>query len=122
MDVNEDNTGISVITKLMAVIEERKRTRPAGSYTTRLLDDGAAAIGAKVREEAEEVARAAAETGPEAHAHIVHEAADVVYHLLVLLAFSDTSLTEVEAELARRFGISGLEEKAGRKGRRGEET
>ncbi len=98
----------------MAVIEVRKRTRPAGSYTTRLLDGGVAAIGAKVCEEAEEVVAAAAENGPEVHAHIVHEAADVVYHLLVLLAFSDTSLTEVEAELARRFGISGLEEKAAR--------
>ena len=49
-----------------------------------------------------------------AYAHIVHEAADAVYHLLVLLAFSNVDLAEVEAELAGRFGISGLEEKAGR--------
>jgi phosphoribosyl-ATP pyrophosphohydrolase len=84
-----------------------------------LLDGGVSAIGAKVREEAEEVVAAAAESGPGAHAHIVHEAADVVYHLLVLLAFSDVSLAEVEAELGRRFGISGLEEKASRTGEKG---
>ena len=44
----------------------------------------------------------------------MHEAADLVYHLLVLLAWRGVGLDEVEAELARRFGISGLEEKASR--------
>ena len=47
-----------------------------------------------------------------AEAHLIHEAADLVYHLFVMLGFRDIKLAEVEAELARRFGISGLDEKA----------
>jgi phosphoribosyl-ATP pyrophosphohydrolase len=118
VDANQVGAGSSaessILEKLMAVIQERKRTRPPGSYTTRLLDGGVTAIGAKVREEAEEVVAAAAECDAAAHSHLVHEAADVLYHLFVLLALKDATLTEVEAELARRFGISGLEEKAAR--------
>ncbi len=68
----------------------------------------------KVREEAEEVIEAAAETDSAAHAHLTHEAADLIYHLLVLLSYREVTLDEVEQELARRFGISGLDEKAAR--------
>ncbi len=57
---------------------------------------------------------AAAEPGPAGRAHTIHEAADVIYHLFVLLGYRDISLAEVEAELARRFGISGVDEKASR--------
>ena len=104
----------SVFHRLMAVIEDRKRTRPEGSYTTRLLEGGLETIGAKVREESAEVVEAAAESGADAHQHVVHEAADLVYHLLVLLAYQGVPLAEVEAELRRRFGTSGLDEKATR--------
>lgn len=106
----------SVFARLMAVIEERKATRPEKSYTTRLFDGGVEAIGAKIVEEAAEVGAAAAEPGDAGRTHTIHEAADVVYHLFVLLGFCDISLAEVEAELARRFGISGLDEKASRTG------
>ena len=55
------------------------------------------------------------ESGEEGRQHTIREAGDVLYHLLVLLACRGVSLAEVEAELARRFGVSGLEEKASRK-------
>jgi phosphoribosyl-ATP pyrophosphohydrolase len=105
----------SILAQLMAVIEDRKRNRPAKSYTTGLLDGGVETIGAKVLEESNELIEAARRAGPETGSAIIHEAADLLYHLLVLLAHCDIRLTDVEAELQRRFGISGLEEKASRK-------
>lgn len=56
----------------------------------------------------------AAEPDEAGREHTIREAADVVYHLMVLLAVRGVKLDEVEAELARRFGMSGLEEKASR--------
>jgi phosphoribosyl-ATP pyrophosphohydrolase len=97
----------------MAVLEDRKAKRPANSYTTQLFEGGIERIGAKIREEAEEVVEAAHQARDDRKA-VIHEAADVIYHLLVLLAYCDVGLQDVEAELARRFGISGLEEKASR--------
>ena len=98
----------------MSVIEDRKIQMPEKSYTTRLFAEGLPKIGAKIREEAGEVIDAAGEPGEAGHAHLVHEAADLIYHLFVLLGYKGIHLGEVEAELARRFGISGLEEKASR--------
>jgi phosphoribosyl-ATP pyrophosphohydrolase len=99
----------------MAVIEDRARRRPRHSYTTQLLEGGLEAIGAKVCEEAAELVEAAGavrrEGGPKA---VVHEAADLVYHMLVLLGYCGIRLADVEAELTRRFGVSGLQEKATR--------
>jgi phosphoribosyl-ATP pyrophosphohydrolase len=93
------------------VIASRKGGSPDRSYTSRLLAGGVPAIGAKVTEEADEVVRAAV---GETDDRVVAEAADLVYHLLVLLAARDVSLGRVGAELARRFGTSGLAEKAAR--------
>jgi phosphoribosyl-ATP pyrophosphohydrolase len=101
--------------QLMAVIADRKATPSEASYTSRLLAGGVEAIGAKILEEAREVTAAAAEAGQQGHDHLVHEAADLIYHLWVLLAHGDVELEEVEAELRRRFGVSGLEEKASRR-------
>lgn len=98
----------------MAVIEDRRANPSEKSYTNRLLEGGVAKVGAKVTEEAAEVVEAAGEPGDEGRAHTVREAADLVYHLFVLLGVRDIPLAEVEAELARRFGISGLDEKASR--------
>jgi len=84
------------------------------SYTAKLLAGGIAKIGPKVTEEAAEVVEAAAEPDEAGREHTIREAADVVYHLMVLLAVRGVKLDEVEAELARRFGMSGLEEKASR--------
>jgi phosphoribosyl-ATP pyrophosphohydrolase len=71
-------------------------------------------IGCKILEEADEVVAAAAEPGEAGRAHTIHEAGDLIYHLWVLLGFREISLSEVETELARRFGVSGLDEKAAR--------
>ncbi len=104
----------SILAQLMAVIEDRKANPPEKSYTTKLLAGGVEKIGAKILEEAAEVVEAAAEPGDAGRTHTIAEAADVVYHLFVLLGYRDIRLSEVEAELARRFGISGLDEKAAR--------
>ena len=104
----------AILAQLMRVIQQRKATRPERSYTTRLLDGGVDKIGAKITEEAAELVEAAGEPGPQGSQHLVREAADLVYHLLVMLALRDVPLAEVEAELARRFGISGLDEKESR--------
>ena len=109
----------SIFAKLMAVIGDRKANPSEKSYTNKLLAGGVDKIGAKITEEAAEVIEAAAEflvdvdNGP-AHEHLAHEAADLIYHLFVMLAHRDVKLSEVEAKLAERFGISGLEEKASR--------
>ncbi len=104
----------SIFARLMAVIEDRKAKRPEKSYTTTLLAGGSEKIGEKIREEAAEIAAAAAEPGDRGRDHTIGEAADCIYHLFVLLAHRDIRLWEVEAELERRFGTSGLDEKATR--------
>lgn len=104
----------TIFARLMDVIDERKLHPSDQSYTRRLLAGGVPKIGEKVIEEAGEVVEAAGEPGEEGRRHLVREAADLVYHLFVLMACRDTPLADVEAELARRFGISGLEEKASR--------
>ncbi|MEX0714182.1 MAG: phosphoribosyl-ATP diphosphatase [Pirellulales bacterium] len=100
--------------RLMAAILDRKAHPSDRSYTNRLLEGGVDKIGEKIVEEAAEVVEAAAEPGSEGRAHLVREAADLVYHLLVMLAARDAELADVASELARRVGISGLDEKASR--------
>jgi phosphoribosyl-ATP pyrophosphohydrolase len=96
---------------LEQVVAARKGDPSARSYTSRLLAGGVPAIGAKVTEEAGELVAAA---DHETDERVVSEAADLVYHMLVLLACRGVGLSQVEDELARRFGISGLDEKAAR--------
>ncbi len=93
------------------MVESRKREPSARSYTSTLLTGGVAVIGAKVTEEAGELVQAAA---TESRDRVVSEAADLLYHTLVLLVSRGVPLTDVERELGRRFGVSGLEEKAAR--------
>ena len=103
-----------VLQQLMAVIEDRKANPPEKSYTTRLFQGGVAKIGEKIEEEAREVVEAAGEAGEEGRQHLIYEAGDLLYHLLVMLGHRNVQLEEVEAELARRFNMSGLDEKAAR--------
>jgi phosphoribosyl-ATP pyrophosphohydrolase len=98
----------------MATIEDRKRNPSEKSYTNRLLSGGIDKIGAKILEEAGEVVEAAREPGDAGRTHFIYEMGDVLYHLFVLLGHQDVRLEEVETELARRFGTSGLDEKASR--------
>lgn len=107
---NEDQ----ILVRLMHVIENRKANMPASSYTTTLFAGGVQRIGDKIMEEAAEVVEAARE-GEAGRSHLIHEAADLIYHLFVMLGYREIRLSEVQAELARRFGISGLDAQAAEK-------
>ncbi len=104
-----------ILAQLMAVIEDRKTNPPPRSYTTKLFDGGVAKIGEKITEEAAEVVEAAEQAEDDAgRQQLVHEAADLIYHLWVMLGHCGIPLEQVEQELAGRFGVSGLDEKAAR--------
>ena len=105
---------LAPIARLMKTLQERAKSRPEGSYTTKLLDGGPAKIGGKIREEAEELIEAASEEGAAGREHMIYEAGDLIYHTLVLLAWRGVDIGEVATELARREGTSGLVEKASR--------
>jgi phosphoribosyl-ATP pyrophosphohydrolase/phosphoribosyl-AMP cyclohydrolase len=104
--------GRALLPRLWAELLSRKEAGADRSYTRKLLDEGAAKIAAKVREEGDELARA---LEGESDERVISESADVLYHALVGLIARGVTLRDVEAELARRFGISGLAEKASRK-------
>lgn len=99
------------LARLWAELEARRNAAGTKSYTRSLLDAGTAKIGAKVREEADELARA---LDGESDERVVAECADLVYHALVGLLARGVTLRDVEVELARRSGVSGLDEKAAR--------
>lgn len=102
---------VPALEDLAREIESRKASDAGKSYTKSLLDGGPEKIGAKLREEADELARAIASESPE---RVASEAADVLYHALVGVLSRDVSLRDVLAELARRRGKSGHAEKASR--------
>jgi phosphoribosyl-ATP pyrophosphohydrolase/phosphoribosyl-AMP cyclohydrolase len=112
LHLDPDAHACALLPRLFAELEKRKHAPASQSYTRKLLDEGVDAIGDKIREEAEELALA---ISSESDARVVAEAADEIYHLLVGLLARDVPLRAVEAELAKRFGLSGLAEKAGRK-------
>ena len=97
----------------MRVVAQRKSDPQPRSYTSKLFAGGHPAIAAKVLEEAGELVEAAG-AEPLDREHVIHEAADLLYHAWVLLANHDVQLSEVEDELRRRFGISGIDEKESR--------
>jgi phosphoribosyl-ATP pyrophosphohydrolase len=103
------------LVKLERTIHARAKKPNPKSYTSQLLDGGVPKIGAKIVEEAAELVEAAGEPGQAGQEHFIREAGDLFYHLLVMLCHKNCNLFDVEAELARRFGVSGLEEKAARK-------
>ena len=102
---------MSEIAKLSATIAARIGADPDTSWTAKLLSKGPEKCAEKFGEEAVEAIIEAVKGDTAA---LTREAADVVYHLLVMLAARGLSLADVEAELARRAGQSGLDEKAGR--------
>ena len=85
----------TVMANLMAVIEDRKHNLLDRSYTTSLFAGGVEKIGAKIIEESAEVVEAATEEGDEGRDHLVYEASDLVYHLLVMLAHRGIGLQKV---------------------------
>ena len=109
------STAAPPLEKLERTIASRSANPNEKSYTSQLLAGGVEMIGAKITEEAGEVVEAAGEAGKAGREHFIREVGDLVYHLLVLMRHRDCSLVDLEAELARRFGVSGVEEKAARK-------
>ncbi len=97
--------------QLAQVLEQRKQADPQSSYVAKLYDKGLDAILKKIGEEATETVMAAKDGDAE---KIVYEMADLWFHGMVLLAQQGLGPEAVLAELERRFGLSGLEEKANR--------
>lgn len=101
----------AMLERLAELLESRKSADPEQSYVAGLYQRGIDAILKKVGEEAAETLLAAKDGQRDA---LIHEVADLWFHTLVLLAYQGLSPADVTAELGRRFGVSGLEEKAAR--------
>ena len=101
-----------IIERLMAVLESRKDADPEASYVASLYHKGLDSILKKIGEESTETIIAAKSGDKE---QIVYETADLWFHCLVLLAQQNIDVRQVLDELDRRFGKSGIEEKAARK-------
>jgi len=101
-----------IVARVAEVIRKRRLERPEKSYVVSLLDRGFAKINEKITEEAAELVEALPEGDA---AHTAHEAADLLFHVLVGLEAAGLPAERVFAELGRRFGVSGLDEKASRK-------
>jgi len=100
-----------VLSELAQTLESRKNADPDSSYVASLYDKGLDEILKKIGEEATEVV-IAAKSGEKTA--IIHETADLWFHTLVMLAQQGLSPDDILSELGRRFGLSGLEEKASR--------
>ena len=101
-----------VLSELAQTLESRKNADPDSSYVASLYDKGLDEILKKIGEEATEVV-IAAKTGKKTA--IINETADLWFHTLVMLAQQGLGTGDILTELGRRFGLSGLEEKASRK-------
>ena len=116
--MSDDNKN-ETLNRLAAVIEARKPANggdPSASYVARLFQKGDDAILKKIGEEATETVMAAKDARVDGDASkVIYECADLWFHSLIMLAQFDLTPQQVLDELARREGISGIEEKAGRK-------
>ncbi len=104
---------MSALDRLAATVESRRGADPESSWTAKLLARGPEKCAEKFGEEAIEAIIEAVRGDRE---RLTSEAADVLYHLLVMLAARGVTLAEVLAELERREGVSGIQEKASRPG------
>ena len=100
---------LNTLENLIKLARNRKSSPVEGSYTNKLLTDKSLSK-AKVLEEVDELIEAVEE-----NSNKIHEAADVIYHLMVLLEKSDLNLDDICAELSNRNGVSGHDEKKSRK-------
>lgn len=100
-----------ILTKLTDVLEARKQQDPSSSYVASLHDKGINKILEKIGEESTETIIAAKEGDK---SEVVKETADLWFHCLVMLSHLDLSAEDVLSELERRFGLSGIDEKASR--------
>lgn len=107
-----EKTNAEILQRLTETLEARKGAAPESSYVAKLYGKGDDAILKKVIEEAGEVLLAAKDGDKQ---HLLYEVADLWFHCMVLLAHKGLTAGEVLQELARREGVSGIEEKASRK-------
>ena len=105
---------LTIIHRLTETIKMRKNSDPGSSYVAKLLSGEHDKLLKKITEEATEVLLASKDRNK---AHITHEVADLWFHCLILLAQHDIGPEDVLAELERREGVSGIDEKASRKSR-----
>jgi len=111
-DSEQAQSSDDILEAIYQIIQERKQSGESEkSYVKSLFDKGLDKILGKIGEEATETAVAGKGGDPE---EVVSEAADLFFHVLVLLGYYDLPPARVYAELRRRFGFSGLEEKASR--------
>ena len=101
----------NILSDIADVLAARKSAEPDSSYVAKLYSKGLDAILKKVGEEATETVMAAKDGDKD---HIIYEVADLWFHSMILLAQQDLHPNDVLNELARRFGTSGLVEKASR--------
>jgi phosphoribosyl-ATP pyrophosphohydrolase len=101
-----------ILVKLGESLEQRKAADPARSYVAGLYDKGLDAILKKIGEESTELVVAAKDGN---NRQIIHETADLWFHSLVLLSHAGLNIADVLSELERRYGTSGLDEKARRR-------
>ncbi len=100
-----------ILQQLAGVLEARKNADPDSSYVAKLYAKGLDSILKKIGEEATETVMAAKDGDAQ---HLVYEVADLWFHCMVLLAQQGLAVDDVLNELDRRFGLSGLDEKAAR--------
>lgn len=105
------NSNCEVLQRLSETLLERRNADPSTSYTAKLFAKGPDSILKKIGEESAELIMAAKDGH---HLNIVRESTDVLYHIMVLLAFNGLSIDDVLMELRRREGISGIDEKNSR--------
>ncbi|MCW8862785.1 MAG: phosphoribosyl-ATP diphosphatase [Rhodospirillales bacterium] len=112
--MGKKETGGEILERLFAVIDGRRGADPETSYTAKMFAKGRSKITQKLGEEAVETVIAALSQGRD---EVVSESADLIYHLLILWAEQGIDPAEVWAELARREGTSGIDEKKARSGK-----
>jgi phosphoribosyl-ATP pyrophosphohydrolase len=100
-----------VLHRLSETLASRRHADPETSYTAKLFADGPDSILKKIGEECAELIMAAKDGK---RLNIVWESTDVIYHVMVLLAFYDMTIEDVSQEMRRREGISGIDEKKSR--------
>jgi len=100
----------SIIKKLESILEQRKDSNSKDSYVSSLYQKGNKHICDKILEEAQELVEATDENKEQ----LIHETADLLFHVLVLLASHDIKYARILEELETRFGTSGIEEKNNR--------
>jgi len=100
-----------ILNKLEQILEDRKSAKADESYVSSLYAKGLDEILKKIGEESAEVIMAAKDGDQD---KIIYEVADLWFHTLVLLRFNDIKIDKIQDELSKRFGLSGLEEKANR--------